>query len=125
LDDNIDALTNRDVRGIIQLGGTILETSRCKPFRTSEGREKAAANLKARKVQGLIVIGGDGIFQGANLLSREQGVPVVCVPGTIDNDICGTDYTISAMTPPSIPPWRPSTASGTPPSRTSASSSSK
>ena len=94
LDDNIEPLTNRDVRGIIQRGGTILETSRCKPFRTAEGREKAAANLKARNVQGLIVIGGDGTFQGADLLSREQGVPVVCIPGTIDNDICGTDYTI-------------------------------
>ena len=94
MDDNIEALTNRDVRGIIQRGGTILETSRCKPFRTAEGREKAAANLKARNVRGLIVIGGDGTFQGADLLSRGQGVPVVCVPGTIDNDIFGTDYTI-------------------------------
>ena len=60
MDDNIERFTNRDVWGIIQRGGTLLETSRCKPFWTAEGREQAAANLKARNVRGLIVIGGDG-----------------------------------------------------------------
>ncbi len=94
LDDNVQPLTSRDVRGIIQRGGTILETSRCKPFHTPDGRAKGAANLKARKVKGLIAIGGDGTFLGVDALSREHGIPVVCVPGTIDNDIYGTDYTI-------------------------------
>ncbi|MFQ5691582.1 MAG: ATP-dependent 6-phosphofructokinase [Nitrospinota bacterium] len=94
VDDNIHPLTSRDVRGIIQRGGTILETSRCKPFWTPEGRARAAANLKARKVQGLIAIGGDGTFHGADVLSREHRIPVVCIPGTIDNDIYGTDYTL-------------------------------
>ncbi|MFQ5913675.1 MAG: 6-phosphofructokinase [Nitrospinota bacterium] len=94
LDDNMQPLTSLDVRGIIQRGGTILETSRCKPFRAPEDRAKAAVNLKARKGKGLIAIGGEGTFRGADALSREQRIPVVCVPGTIDNDIYGTDSTI-------------------------------
>jgi 6-phosphofructokinase 1 len=94
VDDNMRPLTSRDVRGIIQRGGTILETSRCKPFLTAEGRAKAAVHLKARKVKGLIVIGGDGTFCGADALSREHKISVVGIPGTIDNDIYGTDYTI-------------------------------
>lgn len=94
LDDHMQPLTSRDVRGIIQRGGTILETSRCKPFHTPEGRAKAAANLKARRVKGVVAIGGDGTFRGAELLSREHGIAVVGVPGTIDNDLYGTDYTI-------------------------------
>ena len=94
IDDNMQRLSCSDVRGIIQRGGTILETSRCKPFLTEEGRAQAAKNLRAKNVQGLIAIGGDGTFRGAELLSREQGIPVVAIPGTIDNDIYGTDYTI-------------------------------
>ncbi|MEM2148153.1 MAG: ATP-dependent 6-phosphofructokinase [Candidatus Bathyarchaeia archaeon] len=87
-------LTPRSVGGIIQSGGTILLTLRCPEFKTLEGVRKAAANLAADKVDGLIVIGGDGSFKGAFALSRETDALVVGVPATIDNDVYGTDETI-------------------------------
>lgn len=87
-------LTPRSVGGIIQLGGTILHTSRCPEFRRKEGIRKAAENLYLNKVDGLIVIGGNGSFRGALQLSRETDTLIVGVPATIDNDVFGTDETI-------------------------------
>lgn len=87
-------LTPRYVGGIIQLGGTILFTSRCPEFRKPEGVRKAAEVLAANKVDGLVVIGGDGSFRGAFELSRETDALIVGVPATIDNDVYGTDETI-------------------------------
>ena len=82
------------VGNIIQRGGTVLYSSRCKEFHEPQQRAKAAANLKADGIDGLVVIGGNGSFNGANLLHREHGIPVACIPGTIDNDICGTEFSI-------------------------------
>ncbi|MGB9854522.1 MAG: 6-phosphofructokinase [Candidatus Bathyarchaeales archaeon] len=92
--NNFRRLNPRSVGGIIQSGGTILLTSRCPEFKTPEGVRKAAVNLAADKVDGLVVIGGDGSFRGALELSRETDALVVGVPATIDNDIYGTDETI-------------------------------
>lgn len=82
------------VSDIIQRGGTILKTARCEEFRTVEGRQKAYDNLKEAGIDGVVVIGGDGSFTGARLFNEEHEIPFVGVPGTIDNDIYGTDYTI-------------------------------
>jgi len=87
-------LDPRSVGGIIQSGGTILLTSRCPEFKTPEGVRKAAENLAANNVDGLVVIGGDGSFRGALELSRETHALIVGVPATIDNDVYGTDETI-------------------------------
>ena len=87
-------LTPRSVGGIIQLGGTILRTSRCPEFKKKEGIKKAAETLALNNVDGLIVIGGDGSFRGALELSRETDSLIVGVPATIDNDVFGTDETI-------------------------------
>ncbi len=84
----------RSVCNIIQLGGTMLKTARCEEFRTVEGRKKAYKNLKKEGIDALVAIGGDGTFTGAELLSREFDMPVICVPGTIDNDLYGTDFTL-------------------------------
>jgi len=88
------ALTPRSVGGILQLGGTILNTSRCPQFRRSEGIKKAAETLALNKVDGLIVIGGNGSFKGALELGKETNTVIVGVPATIDNDVFGTDETI-------------------------------
>ena len=82
------------VSDIIQRGGTILKTARCEEFKTTEGRKKAYDNLKKEGIDGVVVIGGDGTFTGARLFNEEFDIPFVGVPGTIDNDIYGTDYTI-------------------------------
>lgn len=87
-------LTYADVDNIIHTGGTILGTARSEEFRTKEGRQLAIQYLRKENIEGLIVIGGDGSFKGASLLSEEMNIPVVCLPGTIDNDIFGTDHTI-------------------------------
>jgi len=84
----------RDVSNIIQRGGTILRTARCEEFRTPEGRAKAAQNIKAHGMEALLVIGGDGSFRGAKMLFEEHGTPILGLPGTIDNDLFGTDHTI-------------------------------
>ncbi|MFT4740527.1 MAG: 6-phosphofructokinase 1, partial [Marivirga sp.] len=84
----------RSVSNILQRGGTILKSARSKEFRTSEGRAAAYEQLKKHKIDGLIGIGGDGSFTGMHNLYKEHGMPYVCIPGTIDNDIPGTDYTI-------------------------------
>ncbi len=82
------------VGNIIQRGGTILQTSRCKEFHEAKYRKKAADILRKNKIDALIVIGGDGSFNGASLFSQENDFPVIGIPGTIDNDISGTEYTI-------------------------------
>ncbi|SMB94699.1 6-phosphofructokinase [Deinococcus hopiensis] len=88
----------RDVANTIQRGGTILLTARSHTWRTPEGRAKGAANLREWGVDGLIVIGGDGSFHGGYFLQEEHGVPVIGIPGTIDNDLYGTDHTIGYFT---------------------------
>lgn len=94
MDNNMKKLLSRDVSGIIQLGGTILKTARCKAFHTKEGRQQAFESLQKNNINGLIVIGGDGTFAGASIFSKEHTFPVIGIPGTIDNDLYGTDYTI-------------------------------
>jgi 6-phosphofructokinase 1 len=94
IQNDIRKLESRDVSNIIQKGGTILKSARCPEFREPEGRSKAYENIKKNNIDGLIVIGGDGSFAGASLLSREHDFPVIGIPGTIDNDLYGTDYTI-------------------------------
>ncbi len=84
----------RSVRNIISRGGTILKSARSKEFLTPEGRKKAADNLRKAEVDAMILIGGDGTFRGGKIFSEEYGFPVIGVPGTIDNDISGTNYTI-------------------------------
>jgi len=83
-----------DVDNIIHTGGTLLGSSRCLEFKNKSTREIAIQNLKENEIDGLIVIGGDGTFTGATILSSEMGIPVIGIPGTIDNDIYGTDHTI-------------------------------
>lgn len=92
--NDIVELGPRSVSNIINRGGTILKTARSSEFRTEEGRKKAFANIQKHNIDGLIVIGGDGSFTGANFFQKEFGVPVIGIPGTIDNDIYGTDNTI-------------------------------
>lgn len=87
-------LTSRSVSDMIHKGGTFLKTARCPEFVTPEGRKKAAEEMKKRGIEGLVVIGGDGSFHGGQLLSREFGFKVVGIPGTIDNDLAYTDYTL-------------------------------
>lgn len=87
-------MEHQSVSNIIHRGGTMLKSARSEDFRTEEGRAQAAANLKARGIEGLVVIGGDGSFRGATALAKEFGIRVVGCPGTIDNDLYGTDYTI-------------------------------
>jgi 6-phosphofructokinase 1 len=82
------------VSDIIQRGGTILKTARCEEFKTPEGRLQANNNLRDVQIDGVVVIGGDGSFTGARLFNEEHDIPFVGIPGTIDNDIYGTDYTI-------------------------------
>ncbi len=87
-------LWTQDVSDIIQRGGTILKTARCMEFKTEEGRQTAYNNLKEVGIDGVVVIGGDGSFTGARIFNEEFDIPFVGIPGTIDNDIYGTDYTI-------------------------------
>jgi 6-phosphofructokinase 1 len=84
----------KDVSNIIARGGTILKTARSKAFMTPEGRQKAYDNLKERGIEGLILIGGDGTFRGAVEFFNQYSIPAVGLPGTIDKDLAGTDYTI-------------------------------
>lgn len=94
IDDEIKELSSQDVSGIIQRGGTILKSARCLEFKTPEGRKKAYETLQKEQIDALVVIGGDGTFTGARLLAQEYNVPVIGLPGTIDNDLWGTDSTI-------------------------------
>jgi len=92
-EDKMVQLDSRSVGDVIQRGGTFLGTARCEEFKTVEGRQQAFENLKRHGIEGVVIIGGDGSMRGAELLS-EMGIAVVGLPGTIDNDIWGTDYTI-------------------------------
>lgn len=94
IDDNLVPLDQRSVANIIQRGGTMLKTARCAAFYEPAGRARAAHVLGAHGIDFLVVIGGDGSFRGAEKLNREHGIRVVGIPGTIDNDILGTDFTI-------------------------------
>ncbi|CAN5741974.1 6-phosphofructokinase [soil metagenome] len=87
-------LESHSVSNIVQKGGTILKSARSEEFLTKEGRQKAYDQLKNNGIDGLIAIGGNGTFTGANLFYEEFGIPTVGAPGTIDNDLYGTDYTI-------------------------------
>ncbi|MFS0574872.1 6-phosphofructokinase [Sporosarcina sp. 179-K 3D1 HS] len=93
IEGKIELLQLGSVGDIIQRGGTMLRSARCPEFKTAEGREKARRQLKLNGIEGLVVIGGDGSFRGALELSA-LGMPCVCVPATIDNDIVGTQFTI-------------------------------
>jgi 6-phosphofructokinase 1 len=84
----------KSVANIIQRGGTILKTARSDRFRTVEGRQQAYDNLKANGIDALVVIGGDGTFTGADIFMQEFDFPIIGLPGTIDNDLAGTDFTI-------------------------------
>ena len=94
IDNEIKKLGKPDVANIIHRGGTILKTSRSEQFRTPAGRKKAYKNLKKHKIDGLVAIGGNGTYTGAKVFSEEYNIPIMGIPGTIDNDIYGTDYTI-------------------------------
>ncbi len=94
IDNDINPMDSRSVANIIQRGGTILKTARCMEFMTTEGREKAYINLKKHGIDGLVIIGGDGSFKGAQIFSNEFDIPCIGIPGTIDKDIAGTDFTI-------------------------------
>ena len=94
LNDEIFPMTDRFVSGIIDKGGTVLLTARCEEFKQEKFRAIAVNNLKKRGIEYLVVIGGDGSYRGANLIYKEHGIKVVGIPGTIDNDISGTDFTL-------------------------------
>ena len=94
IDDDIMQMQSRSVANIIQRGGTVLKTARCKEFFDYEGRKKAYENLHRRGINGLVIIGGDGSFKGALQFSKEFDIPCIGLPGTIDKDIAGTDFTI-------------------------------
>jgi len=96
--DELISMDRRSVSNIIGRGGTILKTARCPEFQTEEGQRKALATLKKYQIDGLVLIGGDGTYRGDIALVRKWGIPCIGVPGTIDNDIHGTDVTIGADT---------------------------
>lgn len=92
--NEMEEFTTKSVSNIIQQGGTILKTARCKEFTTAEGRAKAYENMTSAGIDALVVIGGDGSLSGARIFAEEYDVPIVGLPGTIDNDLGGTDRTI-------------------------------
>jgi 6-phosphofructokinase 1 len=94
INDDIKSLKTRSVRGIINKGGTMLYSARSDEFRTPEGRKKAYENVKKHNIDGIVVIGGDGSFTGGLIFQKEFNVPVVGIPGTIDNDLYGTTHTL-------------------------------
>ena len=98
VNNEIFKMSSRSVCDIIQRGGTILKSARCLEFKDPAVRKIAGDNLKKLGVEGLVVIGGDGSFTGAKFLSDEQGINVVGIPGTIDNDLAYTDYTLGFVT---------------------------
>ena len=94
INDEIKPFTTENVSGIINRGGTILKTARSKEFETPEGREKAYKNIQEEGINALVVIGGNGSLTGAMIFAQEFDVPIIGLPGTIDNDLYGTDNTI-------------------------------
>lgn len=91
---DIFGMTSQSVSNIVQRGGTVLKSARSKEFMTPEGRKKAYENLMSNGIEGLVAIGGNGTFTGAEVFYNEYQIPTVGCPGTIDNDLYGTDYTI-------------------------------
>ena len=98
IDDDMVKMEMRSVSNIVQLGGTMLRTARCLDMLTVEGQKKAVKTIKERELDGMVVIGGDGSFKGARCLSEDYGVPTIGIPGTIDNDLQYTDYTLGIDT---------------------------
>lgn len=98
INNSFEKMGARSVSNILSKGGTILKTARSSEFRTPEGRIKAARTLKRNRIDGLVVIGGNGSYMGAHVLAEEHNIKVIGAPGTIDNDIHDTDYTIGAST---------------------------
>ena len=94
IEDEMIELSSRSVSNIIQRGGTILRSARSKDFMTADGRKKAFENLKRRGIEGIVCIGGNGTFTGAGIFHKEYGMPSIGAPGTIDNDLYGTDFSI-------------------------------
>ncbi len=94
IEGNIERLEKGDVGNIMHRGGTFLKTARSERFRSKEGRQQAYETLRTHDIDGLVAIGGDGTFTGARIFHEEFNVPVVGIPGTIDNDLFGTDYSI-------------------------------
>ena len=94
IDDVTRVMTPRTVNNIINKGGTMLKSARCLEFRTKEGRKKAFETIQKHQIDALVVIGGDGSFMGAMIFKKEFGLPVIGIPGTIDNDIYGTSHTL-------------------------------
>lgn len=94
IEDNVIPMEMRSVSNIVQCGGTKLRSARCLEMLTEEGQKRAVATLEKHGIDGLVVIGGDGSFRGANVLSEKYGVPTIGIPGTIDNDLEYTDYTL-------------------------------
>lgn len=94
IENEMSVLDSSNVSNIIQLGGTILKTARSADFLTPEGRKTAYKNLQSQGIEGLVAIGGNGTYTGAGIFYEEYGIPTIGVPGTIDNDLYGTDYTI-------------------------------
>jgi 6-phosphofructokinase 1 len=94
IEGDFTRLNSGDVSGIIQLGGTILQTARCHNFMHKKGRQQAYDQLKKFNIDAVVVIGGDGSFTGAGIMTKEHEIPFIGIPGTIDNDLYGTDYTI-------------------------------
>ena len=94
INDEIKVLNTRSVRGIINRGGTMLYSARSKEFRSKEGRIKAFENVKKYNIDALVIIGGDGSFTGGMIFQKEFNIPVIGIPGTIDNDLFGTTHTL-------------------------------
>ncbi len=94
IEGQIEELNARSVKNILSRGGTILKSSRSEEFKTPEGRKKAFDNLRHHEIDALVLIGGNGTFAGGRVFSEEYGIPSIGVPGTIDNDLYGTDFTL-------------------------------
>ena len=94
IEDSVIPMEMRSVSNIVQYGGTKLRTARCLEMMTKEGQKRAVATLQKHGIEGLVVIGGDGSFRGAKVLSEDYGIPTIGIPGTIDNDLEYTDYTL-------------------------------
>ena len=94
IEGDIYKMKSFSVSNIIQRGGTILKSARSQGFMTPEGRKKAFEQLQKRGIEGLVAIGGDGTFTGASLFYEEYSIPIIGIPGTIDNDLFGSDYTV-------------------------------
>jgi len=98
IDNDVIELNHRSVSNIINRGGTIIKTARSREFKTEEGQKKALRTLKKHKIDAIVIIGGDGSYRGAQILFEKYNIPTIGLPGTIDNDLYGTDQTIGCHT---------------------------